>query len=328
MRLNDPADVAMNAPEITWPDGGVLAPIVLFVHSRADHTRRTLEALKANTVASQSDLFVFCDAARNEREAQAVHDVRSVVDALTGFRSITVVSRQENFGLARSIIDGVTAVVERYGRVIVLEDDLVTAPHFLAFMNEALDRYAGVRQVWHVNGWTYPIESGLGDAPYFTPVMECWGWATWADRWCHFRKDPGDLLGRWTPAMVHRFNIEGGYDYWGDIRRNAHGTMRTWAVFWYATLFERDGLCLSPNRSFVENIGIDGSGANSGSRDIYAAVRKSGTMPERWPAEPVADRRAFEAVRDFLLSQRPPLWRRVARRVKWAGKRIGRMRAG
>lgn len=298
------------------------------MHARADHTRKTLEALKANTLAGQSDLFVFCDAARSEAELLAVREVRAIVDALTGFLSVTIVCRSENFGLARSIIDGVSSVVQRHGRVIVLEDDLVTAPHFLAFMNEALDRYEGVPQVWHVNGWTYPIESEPDSAPHFTSVMECWGWATWADRWSHFRKDPGDLLKRWTPAMIHRFNIEGGYDYWGDVRRNAHGTMNTWAVFWYATLFERDGLCLSPSQSFVENIGIDGSGSNSGSRDIYAAVKIRDAMPGRWPTEPVADHDAFEAVRDFLLSRRAPLWRRVARRVKWASKRLGRAFAG
>lgn len=300
------------------------APIALFVHARPDHMSRTLEALAANRGAAEADLIIFADAARNDRERAAVEAVRARARAASGFRSVALVERPQNYGLARNITEGVSQVVSQYGRVIVVEDDVVTGPHFLAFMNEALDRYADDPKVWHVNGWTYPVELRPDDGPFFTPIMECWGWATWADRWRHYRKDPAGLLARWPKSMIERFNIGGGYDFWRDIRRNREGVVNTWGVFWYATIFEQGGLCLSPARSHVVNIGIDGSGVNSGSLDIYASDMAIGAMPSQWPSEAVEDEAAWARIRDFLLSRRPPLWRRAASRSKWAAKGLGR----
>lgn len=300
-----------------------MAPVALFVHSRLEHTRRTLAALADNERASETPLFVFADAARNSSEARAVQAVRRLVASACGFKSVEVIERERNFGLACNIIDGVSSVVQRHGRVIVLEDDLVTGPYFLNFLNDALDRYGGDRRVWHINGWTYPTDLGVGGLPFFTSIMECWGWATWADRWAHFQKDPENLLKSFTAAQVQRFNIGGGYDYWEDVRRNARGVMNTWAVFWYATIFARGGLCLSPPQSHVVNIGIDGSGSNSGNVDIYRETMVSDTYVEQWPAEVTEHEGAFAAIRSFLLMQRHALWRRLASRCKWLLKRIG-----
>lgn len=294
-----------------------LAPVALFVHSRPDHAARTIDALAANVLAARTRLFVFADAARRPEEEARVEAVRALARAAAGFRSVTLVERASNYGLARSIEAGVTEIVESFGRVIVVEDDLVTGPLFLSFMNEALDRYAGEPRVWHINGWTYPIALRPDGMPFFTSVLECWGWATWADRWRHYRRDPQDLLARWTTPQIERFNIGGGYDSWMDVKRNASGAVSSWAVFWYATIFERGGLCLSPPVSHVENIGIDGSGTNSGSLDIYAGVAAATSVPAAWPAEIVEDEAAWRMIRDFLLSRRPPLWRRAAGRLKW-----------
>jgi hypothetical protein len=298
------------------------APVALFVHSRVDHTRRTLAALAKNNRARETPLYVFADAARNAREMPAVQAVRKLVSAASGFKSVEVIERERNLGLARNIVDGVTSVIQRHGKVIVLEDDLVTGCHFLEFLNDALDRYADESRVWHINAWTYPIDVGANGRPFFTSVMECWGWATWADRWAHFQKNPDEVLRSFTPDQVRRFNINGGYNYWEDVKRNAHGTMNTWAVFWYATIFRRGGLCLSPPQSHVVNIGIDGSGANSGSADIYAATVVSGTYDECWPTEMAANENAFQAIGSFLSKQRPPLWRRLASRCKWILKSL------
>jgi hypothetical protein len=296
----------------------------MFVYARPEHTRKALEALAANKGAEETPLYVFADAPRRPTDATAVRAVRALARAATGFRSVTLVERPANYGLARNIIEGVSALVAQHGKVIVLEDDLITGRHFLAFMNAGLDRYAKEPGVWHINGWTYPIELRADGTPFFSPVMECWGWATWADRWAHFRKDPADLVARWQKPAIQRFNIDGGYDYWGDIKRNADGVMNTWAVFWYATIFEQGGLCLSPAESHVVNIGIDGSGTNSGSLDIYHLVTTADTMPASWPSDVVEDKAAWERIRDFLFSQRAPLWRRAGSRMKWLLKRISR----
>lgn len=245
------------------------SPIVLFVFARPDHTRQTLTALAANQIADQSDLFVYADAARNKAEVESVNEVRELVHSTVGFRSVTVIEREYNYGLARNIIEGVTEVCNRYGRVIVLEDDIVTSTHFLSFMNAALDHYANEPRVWHISGWNYPIDPGdLGDA-FLWQMMNCWGWATWSNRWKHFNKEPNRLISAWNEERIKRFNLDGSYDFWAHIQANEIGQLNTWAIFWYATIFENNGLSLNPTRTYVLNIGHDGSGENSGKTNCF-----------------------------------------------------------
>jgi len=170
------------------------APIVLFVYARPEHTRRTLEALAANMLAEQSDLIVYADAARSEREAEAVRAVRELIRATSGFRSVMLVERDMNFGLARNIIEGVSEVLRERERVIVLEDDIVTAPLFLTYMNEALERYRHNEDVMHISGYIYPMRTDGLPETFFLPPASCWGWATWARAWLHFSKDPDELM--------------------------------------------------------------------------------------------------------------------------------------
>ncbi len=239
-------------------------PVALFVYARPDHTRRTLDALANNHGAADTDLTIFCDGARSDEDGKRVDAVASVVDQAKGFRSIRVVRRDHNMGLADNIISGVTEIVNQYGHVIVLEDDIETAPGFLDFMRAALDRYRDDSSVWHVSAWLYNIDrSGLPD--YFLwPVMNCWGWATWADRWSHFDRDPERISRDWDASKRHRFNFNGAYNFYRQIIHNQEGRIRTWAVFWYATIFENGGLCLTATKPFVRNIGLDGSGEHGG----------------------------------------------------------------
>ncbi|MBL8437376.1 MAG: glycosyltransferase [Zoogloeaceae bacterium] len=285
-----------------------LAPIVLFVHGRPEHTRRTLAALAANPLAARSDLTIFADGAKGAEDAAAVAEVRALVKDAGGFARVRVVERPGNFGLARNIIEGVTEVVAARGKVIVLEDDLVTSPSFLTFMNQALACYEGDLSVWHISGWNYPIDpAGLGGA-FFWRAMNCWGWATWADRWQHFERDPGRLIAHWDQQMIRRFNIDGAYDFWAQVKANHEGRKKTWAIFWYATIFEHGGLCLNPSVSFVRNIGHDGSGSNCGADSSFAAQAVfEGEL--RFPAE----------VRESPLA--------VARIRRWTGGPRRRIRA-
>lgn len=245
-----------------------LAPIVLFVFARPDHASRTLEALAANDLAQQSELIIYADAARNDSEVEEVNAVRHLVSTARGFKSVTIIERKKNYGLARNIIEGVTEVCSRFGRVIVLEDDMITSPYFLTFMNEALNRYQHDSNVWHISGWNYPIDKdGLGDS-FFWRVMNCWGWATWVDKWAHFQKDPEFLVRNWTATEIDRFNL-GTADFWEQVLLNYSGKRDTWAVFWYATIFAHKGLCLNPAQTLVQNIGNDGTGENCSSSNIF-----------------------------------------------------------
>ena len=177
--------IFMHAKEVT--------PIALFVYNRLGHTQRTIEALKQNILAENSGLIIFSDAPKSEAQTDAVQEVRKYIREIEGFQSVTIVEREANLGLARSIIDGVTTIVSKYGRIIVLEDDMVTSQYFLTYMNEALEKYADDERVVSIHGYVYPVKQSLPDA-FFLPGADCWGWATWSRGWACFNSDGQFLL--------------------------------------------------------------------------------------------------------------------------------------
>lgn len=246
-----------------------LAPIVLFVYNRPLHTQQTLDALLKNDLAQHSDLIVYSDAAKDEKAIESVEEVRKCVNRVKGFRSLKVIERVGNIGLANSIIDGVTKVINEYGRVIVMEDDLVTSPYFLDFMNNALDFYDETKKVWHISGWNYPVKLEDKDSAFLWRTMNCWGWATWKDRWSYFEKDTDMLIKSFSKSDIQKFNLDGCENFWNQVKANHKGRINTWAIYWYATIFQQNGLCLNPRQSYVDNIGVDGSGVNCGQIDLY-----------------------------------------------------------
>lgn len=294
------------------------APVALFVYKRADHARKTLAALAANDGAAETDLIVFCDGARGADDAQAVMQTRRVVQGAGGFKSLSIRERPENLGLAQNIVQGVGEILEAHGRVIVLEDDLITAPGFLTYMNQALDRYQDEPDAWHISGWNYPVDaSDIADA-FFWSVMNCWGWATWADRWQHLKLDPKVFVDAFSTHQIRDFNLGDRVDFWNQMERNAAGDLSSWAIFWYATVFKNQGLCLNPSQSLVSNIGLDGSGENSG--------RQAGDiseLPEQrsfaLPAEVRIDNAAVARVVTAIAAshRRPHSYRWRLRRRRW-----------
>ncbi|MDO9582619.1 MAG: sugar transferase [Desulfomicrobium sp.] len=241
-----------------------LAPVVLFAYARPEHTRKTVEALAANDLAAETDLIVYSDAARGSMDVPAVHAVRDYLKTIDGFRSVTVYERERNFGLADSIVDGVTATVNNCGKVIVVEDDLVTSSCFLRYMNDALRIYQNEERVMHVAAHMFDIDpDGLPEA-FFLRQSSCWGWGTWARAWQYFHRDSGDIVARFGVEDIRRFNLDGSLDYWSQLLANHEGRLKTWAVYWYACVFAQGGLCLHPRSSLVDNIGHDGSGTNCG----------------------------------------------------------------
>ena len=246
-----------------------LAPVVLFVYNRPLHTQQTIDALQKNVWASSSELFIYSDQAKSEDVQENVDKVRSLIALITGFKKITVINREKNFGLANSIIDGVSKVVKEYGKVIVLEDDLVTSPYFLKFMNESLDFYKNENRVWHISGWNYPIDADGLDDVFLWRLMNCWGWATWENRWRYFEKNTDKLIGEFSKQQVKYLNLDGTNDAWAQVISNKQNKISTWAVYWYATIVKNRGLCLNPAKTFVQNIGLDGSGMNCGIDNSY-----------------------------------------------------------
>ncbi|RZG49145.1 glycosyltransferase [Acinetobacter wuhouensis] len=239
-----------------------LAPIVFFVYNRPTHTYKTIEALKNNKLADQSDLIIYSDHAKNIEAVKEVEQVRNYIYSISGFKSITVIERDRNWGLANSIIDGVTTVVNQYGRIIVLEDDMETSPYFLSYMNDALEYYKDELKVFGITGFAYPVNNENLPITYFMKDEGCWGWATWSRAWQYFEKDTDYLMQIFTRQMIKDFNFDNTIDFWNQIILNSKGEINTWAIYWYATIFLKDGLFLHPKDTFVKNIGHDGSGVH------------------------------------------------------------------
>lgn len=237
-----------------------LAPIVLFVFARPGHTRRTLDALKANELASQSDLFIYADGQRHDREAERVSAVRELVRSTRGFRSCTVIERKTNYGLAVNIIEGVTEMLGEHDRVIVLEDDLVTSPAFLTYMNDALTVFEKDDRVASIHGYVFPVGHVLPEA-FFLRGADCWGWATWRRAWRHFNPDGQYLLDELKRMeLVREFDFNGAYRFSNMLDAQIKGKNDSWAIRWHASAFLEGMLTLYPGRSLIQNIGFDGSG--------------------------------------------------------------------
>lgn len=240
------------------------SPIALFVYSRPEHTRRTVESLLRNELAGESDLIIFSDAARTPGKREAVNEVRAYLTTIEGFRSVTIHHRPSNFGLARSIIEGVTAVLQQHEQVIVLEDDMVTSPFFLTYMNEALECFANDSRIVSIHGYVYPVRGALPEA-FFLPGADCWGWATWRRGWACFNPDGAQLLRELKQRKLERaFDFEGSYPYTQMLEAQIAGMNDSWAIRWYASAFLQGKLTLYPGRSLVHNIGNDASGTHCG----------------------------------------------------------------
>lgn len=239
-----------------------LAPIILFVYNRKSHTERTIEALKKNHLADKSELFIYSDGPKNQGSIKDVNEVREYINNIQGFKIVKIIHNQKNFGLAKNIILGVTQIINRYGSVIVLEDDLVTSQFFLKFMNEALNFYKDKKRIWHISGWSVPIALKSKKDVYFYRVMNCWGWATWADKWKYFKKN-NEIIKNFTTNDIKKFNLDETINFWRQLEHNKKGKINTWAIYWYASIFKNNGLCINPSISFVRNIGFDGSGTHT-----------------------------------------------------------------
>jgi hypothetical protein len=290
------------------------APICLFVFNRLDHTRRTVEALAKNPGASESDLFIFSDGPRNERDREAIAALRTYLKGITGFRRIEIKERAENLGLANSIITGVTEVVNSFGRVIVMEDDLVTSPYFLTYMNEALALYADDPKVASIHGYVYPVE-GLPET-FFLKGADCWGWATWRGRWAHFNPDGAFLLKEIKARRLSgEFDFGGAYPYSRMLSQQVAGKNNSWAIRWHASAFLAEMVTLYPGRSLVFNIGTDDSGTHcSATHEFDVTLINRAVKLEK--LLPVPSPEAFIKFTEYFRSTHPPLFTRVITRLK------------
>jgi Glycosyl transferase family 2 len=242
-----------------------LSPIALFTYNRPDHTKKTVEALQQNKLSAESDLFIFSDGPKETNSAEQVLEVRKYLKTIQHFKSVSIIERNSNIGLSENIIQGVQQIVSAQGRVIVLEDDLLTSPYYLDFMNEGLNLYEEDEKVVSIHGYVHPVRVNLTET-FFLRGADCWGWATWKRGWDLFEPDGRLLLNKLEESkQTEEFDFNRTYPYTQMLKDQINGRTNSWAIRWYASAFLLDKYTLYPGKSLVSNIGDDGSGTNMGS---------------------------------------------------------------
>ncbi len=278
------------------------APVALFVYNRLDTLQETLKSLQADPLASSSDLHVFSDGPKSQEDAAKVEAVRAFLKTVSGFRSVAVHEKPANAGLAGSIIAGVSEMTDKFGRVIVLEDDLVCSPHLLKFMNDALDLYESTPEVISVCAYTHPLGVELPET-FLLPGADCWGWATWKDRWTLFNPDGAELLRLLkSRRLLKTFNYNSSpiISNTSALKAQIAGRNNSWAIRWHASAVLNERLSLFPGRSLVVNIGC-GSGTNCKLKhDCFTGeLSKTPVVPKLLPL--AYDRRILKTVSRFHL---------------------------
>jgi glycosyltransferase involved in cell wall biosynthesis len=249
--------------------GGLVIPVALFAYKRADHLERTINSLKKNYLSEKIHLHVFSDGPKKSEDRACVEKVRAYIQTLTGFAKITVIISPENRGLSKSIISGVSRVLESYDRVIVIEDDLELSPYFLAYMNEALNLYQDNLQVASIHGYTLPVKTKLPDT-FFLKGADCWGWGTWKRAWNTFEQDGRILLNNLNHGgTVREFDWGGLVGNTKMLKDQIAGKNDSWAIRWHASCFLNKMLTLHPGKSLVKNIGFDGTGEHCNTDNTY-----------------------------------------------------------
>lgn len=257
------------------------APIVLFTYSRLKNTRETVEHLLANVEAAQSDIYIFSDAPKNEKAQGKVDEVRKYLHSIQGFKSVTIIEREENWGLAKNIISGITEIVDKFGRVIVLEDDHSVTPFFLKYMNEGLERYKDDERIISIHGYVYPHKEDLPEA-FLIKGADCWSWATWKRGWNLFCSDAKKLYDELINEKKDKeFNFNNSYHYMDMLKRQINGTANSWAICWYASAFLNNKYTLYPGQSLMQLNDADGKDAtHSSSNSLFVVDIKKG--PINW----------------------------------------------
>ena len=244
-----------------------ISPIILFTHTRLKLLKKCINSLKKNKLAKDSNIYIFSDGPANKKQIKKILKVRLFLKSLDGFKKVKLFFRKKNYGLSKNIISGVSDILKKEKNAIIIEDDLIFDKFFLEFMNISLKKYEKKKMVWHISGWNYNIDLKLKEDAFFIRGMNCWGWATWRDRWKHFEKKPNKIINTWDKNKIKNFNFDNSINFFSQIEKNDKKILNTWAIFWYAKIFEKKKLCLNPKKTFTENIGESSTATNTKSID-------------------------------------------------------------
>ncbi len=238
------------------------APIVIFAFNRPVHLRGLLNSLLANQESKDSEITIFIDGPRVEDDQRLILEVVSTIEAFSDYAEIKTIRSKTNKGLATSVLAGIDTIFVNHENAIILEDDLIVASKFLKFCNEGLARFKDYPSIASIQGYS-PILFNQGKGTYFLKGADCWGWATWKDRWLSLNRNSNDLLEEILKSRLsHSFDLDGSFPYTDMLRRQARSEVDSWAIRWHASMFLQNRLSVYPSHSLIFNAGFDGSGTH------------------------------------------------------------------
>ena len=246
-----------------------LSPIVLFVYNRPEHAYKVLKSLKSNFLANQSEIYIFSDFSKNKDDKKSVKKVRKMIQNFNGFKKKNIILRKKNLGLANNFISGITQLLKKYDRLIILEDDNYTSPYFLTFMNDALEMYKNSKKVGAISGYSYNLNIKKNKT-FFSTYVPSWGWGTWKKSWKLMNLDGKYLKEQLLKLKkISEFNLNNSYDFIRILNNQIEGKNNSWSIRWYASLFLKKKLVLFSTKSYVHNIGNDGYGIHTPSTKFF-----------------------------------------------------------
>ena len=301
-------------------------PIALFTYNRPVHTQQALDALSRCACLGECDLHIYCDGPKSPEGTAAVEASRQVVRQWASQSKVTVIERPRNLGLARSIVSGVTELCQRYGWVIVLEDDFVVSPDFVDYMLQALDRYQDEPEVYQISGYMFAVEHPPQPDAFFLPLTTTRGWATWDRAWRIFDwSATGSREQLADPQTRRHFDLDDSYPYSAMLKRQLAGQLDSWGILWWWAVFKVNGLVLHPRQSLVWVGGFDDSGTHCGTGSDFPQLRREAFMnprlsqPITLPERIVEKRAAFNRIKTFIRTQgrhRRSLMVRISRWIR------------
>jgi acetyltransferase-like isoleucine patch superfamily enzyme len=299
-------------------------PIAVFTYNRPDHTRSMLDSLAGCARLDECQVFIFSDGPRHAEHTSEVAKVRELIRDWGHVHHATIEEQASNQGLAKSIVNGVTKLCDEYGRVIVLEDDMVVSPRFLDYMLTALDRYQDEEKLCQISGYMFPVRHPQEPDAFFLPITTTWGWATWGRAWKLFQWDTDEAITQLKdPVVRFAFDLGGVYSFSRMMDECAAGGNDSWGIRWWWSVFKAQKLILHPRQSFVWVGGFDGSGTNSGEDKRMMSIPMQKTLSFPWnesfrfPSDINVDTVAYERIKKYLRTPQISSFRtRLKRKIR------------
>tara|TARA_B100000073_G_scaffold344501_1_gene351446 strand:+ start:377 stop:1279 length:903 start_codon:yes stop_codon:yes gene_type:complete len=243
------------------------SPIAIFTYNRPNHLQKLLYSLSKNEEIKYSDVYFFVDVDINSK---ADEEVIKLINKNWNFKSLTLSVNDENYGVRKNIVNGINEVLSHHSSIIVLEEDLEVSEYFLNFMNRGINFYKDDPKVWQISGYSLDTLLNIKNKAYVSSQLDCWGWATWSDRWNKFEKNFENKIKKLGDESINKFNLDkfNKLNY-RQLELNEENVINTWAIFWYQDMFLNNAKTIAPINSLVKNNGFDGLGVHKSSSNFY-----------------------------------------------------------